>query len=100
MIRTPWFRGALVPAALVACLPCLPATASAGPIVLPSQPAVSPDGKQIAFSWQGDIWTAPIDGGRARRLSTHEARDMRPVYSPDGKQIAFVSDRGIGPQVY
>jgi tricorn protease len=70
------------------------------PVVLPSQPAVSPDGKQIAFSWRGDIWTASVDGGRARRLTTHEARDTRPVYSPDGKRIAFVSDRGIGPQIY
>ena len=94
-------RGAAASLALIACLLVSTTTAGAADsIVLPSQPAVSPDGKQIAFSWRGDIWTASIDGGQARRLSTNDARDIRPLYSPDGKRIAFVSDRGIGPQIY
>ncbi|PSQ82804.1 MAG: hypothetical protein BRD30_13620, partial [Bacteroidetes bacterium QH_2_63_10] len=28
-------------------------------------PAVHPDGDEIAFSYQGDLWTVPIDGGEA-----------------------------------
>jgi hypothetical protein len=26
-------------------------------------PALSPDGRTLASSWRGDIWTAPVDGG-------------------------------------
>lgn len=56
-------------------------------------PAISPDGSQVAFSWQGDIWTAPIEGGQATRLTIHEAYDARPKWGPDGESIAFVSDK-------
>jgi tricorn protease len=56
-------------------------------------PAISPDGSQVAFSWQGDIWTVPIDGGQATRLTIHEAYDARPKWSPDGDWIAYMSDK-------
>ena len=56
-------------------------------------PAVSPDGSEIAFSYQGDLWTVPTDGGRAYRLTVHEAYEASPQWSPDGSQIAFTSDR-------
>ena len=56
-------------------------------------PAVHPDGSTIAFSYQGDLWTVPADGGRAERLTIHEAYDGQPRWRPDGSQIAFTSDR-------
>jgi len=56
-------------------------------------PAFSPDGKQIAFSYMGDIWVAPAEGGKAIRLTVHPAHDIRPRFSPDGKWIAFNSNR-------
>lgn len=63
-------------------------------------PAPSPDGSKIAFSYQGDIWVVAADGGRALRLTLHEAYDHRPVWSPDGKWIAFSSDRFGNDDVY
>ncbi|MBN2732276.1 MAG: PD40 domain-containing protein [Balneolaceae bacterium] len=56
-------------------------------------PSISPDGSQVAFSWQGDIWTVSANGGDAARLTIHEAYDARPKWSPDGNHIAFVSDK-------
>lgn len=56
-------------------------------------PSVSPDGEHIAFSYQGDIWTVPTEGGRAIRLTVHEAYESLPKWSPDGDKIAFISDR-------
>lgn len=56
-------------------------------------PSVSPDGSQVAFSYQGDIWTVPVSGGRAWRLTLHEAYEAHPKWSPDGNKIAFTSDR-------
>jgi len=56
-------------------------------------PALSPDGKQIAFSYKGDIYTVPATGGEAKQITMHVAYDYMPVWSPDSKQIAFASFR-------
>ena len=56
-------------------------------------PALNPDGSYIAFSYQGDIWTVPIDGGRASRITIHQAYERNPRWSPDGDRIAFSSNR-------
>ncbi len=56
-------------------------------------PALNPDGSQLAFSFQGDIWKVPIGGGNAVRLTIHQAYESMPKWCPDGKNIAFSSDR-------
>ena len=56
-------------------------------------PAISPDGKTIAFGYKGDIYLVTATGGTAMPLTIHEAQDMMPVWSHDGKSIAFASDR-------
>ncbi len=56
-------------------------------------PAISPDGKMIAFSFQGDLFIVSSAGGEAKHLTIHQAYDYMPVWSPDGKMIAFASDR-------
>jgi tricorn protease len=63
-------------------------------------PALSPDGNQVAFCFQGDIWTIPAKGGEAKRLTIHSANDKRPVWSRDGKSIAFSSNRFGNDDIY
>jgi len=57
------------------------------------EPDISPDGRHIAFSYQGDIWTVPADGGKALRLTIHESYETQPSWSWDGRHIAFEGDR-------
>jgi Tol biopolymer transport system component/C-terminal processing protease CtpA/Prc len=65
-----------------------------------SEPAFSPDAREIAFIAGGDIWTVPAEGGIARLLVAHPATESRPVYSPDGRQLAFVSSRTGNGDIY
>ena len=58
------------------------------------QPAISPDGKQVAFVWDGnadnyDIYVKSMNS-RPVRLTTNAAHDLHPAWSPDGQQIAFL----------
>ena len=63
-------------------------------------PAISPDGKTVAYSYKGDIWTVPANGGQARQITTNPAYDAYPVWSPDSKQIAFASSREGSMDIY
>jgi len=64
-------------------------------------PTFSPDGNQVAFSWDGerqdnfDIYVKLVDRSDASRLTSHPARDSSPAWSPDGRHIAFVRDGTI-----
>jgi Tol biopolymer transport system component len=63
------------------------------------EPALSPDGNQVAFEWEGDrrdnsdIYVKLIGAGEPLRLTTDPARDHSPAWSPDGRWIAFVRER-------
>ncbi|MEM8894224.1 MAG: peptidase S41, partial [Bacteroidota bacterium] len=55
--------------------------------------AISPDGSTIAFSYQGDIWTVPSEGGKGTRITAHPAYEAFPVWSRDNQHLAFSSNR-------
>lgn len=54
---------------------------------------ISPDGSKIAFTYKGDIFTVPVAGGDATRITSDPGYEQLPVWSPDGRTIAFASDR-------
>lgn len=63
-------------------------------------PSISPDGKTIAFTYEGDIYTVETSGGRATQLTSHSAIDYQPIWSRDGQTIAFASNRTGNFDVY
>jgi len=54
---------------------------------------VHPNGKEIIFDMMGDLYTIPISGGKATRITQGMAYDVHPRYSPDGNSIVFISDK-------
>lgn len=62
--------------------------------------ALSPDGKTIAFTYRGDVYTVPVSGGTARQITSNEAYETAPVWSPDGRKLAFGSMREGSMDVY
>ena len=63
-------------------------------------PSLNQDGSQLAFSFQGDVWTMNLNTGQSKRLTIHQANDYLPKWSPDGKQIAFSSNRWGNDDVF
>jgi Tol biopolymer transport system component len=61
---------------------------------------VSPDGRTIVFDLLGDLYTMPVTGGKATRITEGLAFDAAPRFSPDGQAIVFVSDRSGGDNVW
>ncbi len=70
-------------------------SAPLGPVTNPlwlRQSAISPDGKQIAFTFQGNLYIVPAGGGTARLLVANGNHVAAPVWSPDGKLLAYAAD--------
>jgi eukaryotic-like serine/threonine-protein kinase len=69
------------------------------------RPALSPDGNQLAFAWNGenldnfDIYVQLVDEATPRRLTTDPAFDYCPVWSPDALRIAFLRDTPAGTEI-
>jgi Tol biopolymer transport system component/imidazolonepropionase-like amidohydrolase len=55
-------------------------------------PALSPDGKQVAFAALGDLWLMTI-GSEPKRLTHDPYADTDPAWSSDGASLAFSTDR-------
>ncbi|HEX9704693.1 MAG TPA: amidohydrolase family protein, partial [Gemmatimonadales bacterium] len=61
-------------------------------------PAVSPDGRHVAFTAFSRLWVKDLPNGEARRLTSADVGEFHPIWSPDGQWVAFVTwdDRAGG----
>ncbi|MCD4657771.1 MAG: hypothetical protein K8S87_09540 [Planctomycetes bacterium] len=62
------------------------------PVVRLRHPAISPDGTKLAFSAQGNIWVANVDGSDVRRVSAHPAREIKPIWMPNSKELLYIAN--------
>ncbi|MEU1510642.1 S41 family peptidase [Streptomyces sp. NPDC005811] len=59
-----------------------------------------PHGELVAFAAEDDVWLAPLDGGRAWRVSADNVPVSAPRISPDGTTVAWTSTRDGAPEVH
>lgn len=83
----------------LAAAAAMAATAENSPLWLRNT-AISPDGRTIAFTYHGDIFTVPVTGGKATQITSDHGFDSYPVWSPDGKTLVFASDRRGSMDIY
>src|SRR5262250_1931935 len=78
----------------------IPATEQvpAGPTRLLRYADISKD--KVVFSYAGDLWIAPREGGSAHRLTSGRGDKLYPKFSPDAKWIAFTAEYDGNPDVY
>ncbi len=57
-------------------------------------------GDKVVFTYAGDLYTAPLAGGTAARLTSHEGLEIFARFSPDGRWIAFSGEYAGTRQVY
>lgn len=58
------------------------------------------NGSEVVFSYAGDLYSVPLTGGEARRLTSHKGYEMFARFSPDGKSIAFTGEYDGNREVY
>lgn len=57
-------------------------------------------GDRVVFTYEDDLWSAPVDGGPASRLTSHPGIESHASFSPDGAWIAFTGSYDGGYDVY
>ena len=83
-------------------LSAIPITSYAGE---ERDPALSPDGESVAFSWSEEggaynIFVQPVEGGAPIRLSDAEDDERSPAWSPDGNRLAFARCTSDGCKLF
>ncbi len=81
-----------------AVLLILPGFAESAKPLLLRQPSIS--GTSVVFTFAGDLWTAPREGGEAARLTAGIGIESRPLFSPDGSLVAFTGQYDGNTDVY
>ncbi|HEY7545275.1 MAG TPA: protease, partial [Blastocatellia bacterium] len=54
----------------------------------------------IVFSYAGDLWIVPREGGEAARLTNGMGNELNPIFSPDGRWVAFTGEYDGNTDVY
>lgn len=91
-------RCLLICTVLLAILPTPPAAFASG--FFPQHPTLTPDASRIVFSAAGDLWSVPVEGGSATRLTADPALDSRALVTPDGTRLVFESARNAGQNLF
>ena len=74
--------------------------AQSSEVYFATNPTLTPDGKTVIFSYEGDLWKVDIGSPAAVRLTAMQGEETNPHVSPDGKWLAFSSNQFGNNDVY
>jgi Tol biopolymer transport system component len=62
--------------------------------------AVSPNGKEVAYIFRGEVFVSSVDGGATKRITNTPEQERVVSFSPDGKTLLYASERGNSWKIY
>jgi Tol biopolymer transport system component/C-terminal processing protease CtpA/Prc len=62
--------------------------------------AVSPNGKEVAFIFRGEIFVTSVEGGVTKRITNTQEQERSVSFSPDGRNLLYSSERGNSWKIY
>ena len=62
--------------------------------------AVSPNGKEVAFIYRGEVFVSSVEGGTTKRITNTPEQERSVSFSPDGRSLLYSSERGKGWKIY
>lgn len=62
--------------------------------------ALSPNGKEIAFVYRGEVYVTAVDGAQTKRITNTPAQERSVSFHTDGRSIIYATERGKSWDVY
>jgi tricorn protease len=62
--------------------------------------AISPNGKEAAFIFRGEVFVTSVDGSMTKRITNTPGQEQGVSFSPDGKALLYASERGKSWNIY
>ncbi|WP_247237182.1 S41 family peptidase [Telluribacter sp. SYSU D00476] len=62
--------------------------------------AVSPNGKEVAYIFRGEVFVSSVEGGVTKRITNTPEQERSVSFSPDGKALLYASERGNSWKIY
>ncbi|MBC3538803.1 S41 family peptidase [Rufibacter sediminis] len=62
--------------------------------------AVSPNGKEVAFIYRGEVFVSAVEGSATKRITNTPEQERHVSFSPDGKTLIYATERGKGWKIY
>ncbi len=62
--------------------------------------AVSPNGKEVAFIYRGEVFVSAVEGSATKRITNTPEQERHVSFSPDGKTLIYATERGKGWKIF
>lgn len=61
---------------------------------------VSPDGKEVAFIFRGEVFVSAVEGGMTKKITNTPGQERSVSFSPDGRSLIYAAERDSSWNIY